>query len=83
MTPSKAQRAFIRSSAQLALLIRQARLAQGFSQLRLAETAGIRQTTLSDFERNPSKARIETAFRLLTALGLELRGANPSAGKEQ
>jgi HTH-type transcriptional regulator/antitoxin HipB len=70
----------IRSPAQLGHLIKERRKALGLTQKQLAEMAAIGQPALSEFETDPKKARIETAFALLTALGLDIwtqpRGTN-------
>jgi HTH-type transcriptional regulator/antitoxin HipB len=63
----------IRSSAQLALYIKQRRKSLGLTQTSLASKAGITQQALSEFESDPSKSRIETALMILLALESEMQ----------
>lgn len=53
--------------------LRRLRQEKGWSQQRLAETAGVIQQNLSAYERGDSDPRLETLGRLLDALGAELR----------
>ncbi len=62
----------ITSAKALARLVRQARLRQGLTQSEVGRLVGMKQATVSAFENHPEQARLETLFRLLSALGLEL-----------
>lgn len=56
----------------LAHLIVQLRREQGITQQLLADRMGMRQPTVSKLERAPRASRVDTLFRALAALGLEL-----------
>ncbi|MBS3805755.1 MAG: type II toxin-antitoxin system antitoxin HipB [Oleiphilaceae bacterium] len=62
----------ITSPKQLAQAIKNARTDKQLTQQKTAEQIGIKQATVSGFENQPDKARIETLFKLLSALELEL-----------
>ena len=74
----------ITSPKLLAQALKNARSRKNLTQQRTAEQIGIKQSTVSGFENQPDKARIETLFKLLSALELELhvtdRNSNPAAG---
>ncbi|WP_411572096.1 helix-turn-helix domain-containing protein [Xenorhabdus nematophila] len=38
-----------------------------------ADRVGIKQSTVSGFENSPEKSKLETLFKLLSSLGLELQ----------
>lgn len=59
-------------SARFGKVVRQARLARGFSQERLAERAELDRTFISMIERGVRKPTLETAQRLAEALGVPL-----------
>jgi transcriptional regulator with XRE-family HTH domain len=52
--------------------IREGRRARGWSQQRLAEATGVEQHHISSIETGRTGARLDTAARLLGALGLSL-----------
>lgn len=52
--------------------LKEARVSNHMTQKEVAELVGIKQATVSAFENYPEKSRVETFFRLLAALGLEL-----------
>lgn len=62
----------ITSPELLAQTVRNGRLNHHLSQQSVAELASIKQSTLSAFENHPERSRVETLFRLLSALNLEL-----------
>jgi HTH-type transcriptional regulator/antitoxin HipB len=62
----------ITSPELLAQAVRNARVDHHLSQQSVAELVGIKQNTVSSFENHPEKSRVETLFRLLSALNLEL-----------
>jgi HTH-type transcriptional regulator/antitoxin HipB len=63
----------ITSPKQLAQAIKNTRTDKELTQQKTAGQIGIKQSTVSGFENQPDKARIETLFKLLSALELELR----------
>lgn len=60
------------SPQSLGLILRDARKRKGLSQTEAGKCVGIDQPTLSKIERGESNARIDTLFRLLAALDMEL-----------
>lgn len=52
--------------------IRDKRRTRGLSQAKVADLVGLRQGTVSKFESMPEKMQLDTLFRLLSALELEL-----------
>lgn len=75
----------ITSPEALATTIKNARHRQNLSQRAAADKVGVKQATVSSFENHPDKSRIETLFKLLSALDLELRvvergASDPASG---
>ena len=70
----------------LAAVIRDQRKTQQLTQKETADRVGIKQTTVSGFENNADQCKIETLFKLLSALDLELhitrRGQSPDKNNE-
>jgi HTH-type transcriptional regulator/antitoxin HipB len=62
----------IRSPDNLAQFYRDRRKQLRISQAAIAEEASIRQGTVSKFELKPDNVRLDTLFRLLSALDMEL-----------
>jgi len=62
----------ITTAKQLSNFLKDARKQQGFSQNKTANTVGIKQDTVSKFEISSANAQIDTMFKLLSALNLEL-----------
>lgn len=60
------------SPHSLGLILRSVRKTQGLSQTEAGKSVGIDQATLSKIERGESNTRIETIFRLLAALDMEM-----------
>lgn len=56
----------------LAAMIRDQRKTQQLTQKETADRVGIKQATISGFENNPDQCKVETLFKLLSALDLEL-----------
>ena len=52
--------------------IRDKRKTRGLSQATVGDLVGLRQGTVSKFESMPEKMQLDTLFRLLSALELEL-----------
>lgn len=61
------------SPEALAHALKNARKRQGLSQSDTASQIGVKQATVSGFENHPGGSRIETLFKLLSALNLELQ----------
>lgn len=74
----------IRSARALADALQQIRKQQGQTQIAIGELAGTKQATVSAFETAPENARVDTLFKLLSALGLQLvlepKGPESAAG---
>ncbi len=62
----------ITSPDTLAQSLKNARKRQNLTQQATADQIGVKQATVSGFENHPDKSRIETLFKLLSALNLEL-----------
>jgi HTH-type transcriptional regulator/antitoxin HipB len=62
----------IHSPQELARYYRDHRKQSELSQTMIGEEVGLRQDTVSKFENKPDNVRLETLFRLLSALDLEL-----------
>ncbi len=62
----------IQSTDELAGYFRDRRKSRTLTQVAVAEDARLRQGTVSAFERSPDSTRLDTVFRLLDALDLEL-----------
>lgn len=52
--------------------VKQQRKKLALSQAAIAEKIGVRQSTISAFETNPSGSKLETILKILVACGLEL-----------
>lgn len=62
----------IHSPNDLAQYYRDQRKQRKVSQTAVAEEIAVRQDTVSKFENKPSNVRLDTLFRLLSALDLEM-----------
>lgn len=62
----------IHSPKDLAQYYRDQRKQQGLSQVLIAEEIALRQDTVSKFELKPDNVRLDTLFRLLAGLDMEL-----------
>ena len=62
----------VTNSKQLSAHIKDMRLNLKQSQTDTAKKVGIRQDTVSNFELNPDSTKLETLFKILSALNLEL-----------
>lgn len=71
----------ITSAGMLAHAMRDERKKRKLNQSHVAESMGIKQSTVSDFENHPEGTRLETLFKLLAALDLELHLSK--RGKQQ
>ena len=62
----------VTSPSLLAAAVRDQRKISKLTQAEAAKQVGIKQTTVSDFELRPESTKLETLFKLLSALDLEL-----------
>lgn len=62
----------ITSSKLLANVLRNYRIEQNKTQGQVGNTVGVKQATISSFENNPDSTKLETLFKILNALNLEL-----------
>ncbi len=62
----------ITTATQLANYLQDIRHNQGLSQSKVGDKIGLRQGTVSNFEKNPDSTKLDTLFKLLSALELEL-----------
>jgi HTH-type transcriptional regulator/antitoxin HipB len=60
------------SPTNLGMILRAARKKKGLSQTEAGKSVGIDQPTMSKIERGESHTRIDTLFRLLAALDMEM-----------
>ncbi|MCJ8301084.1 helix-turn-helix domain-containing protein [Shewanella sp.] len=62
----------VTNSKQLSAYLKDTRLNMKLSQSKVGSKVGIRQDTVSSFEQNPDSTKLETLFKILSALNLEL-----------
>lgn len=62
----------VTTSKELSTYLKDIRVTQKLSQGKVARKVGIRQDTVSSFEQHPDSTKLETFFKLLSALNLEL-----------
>lgn len=72
-----------RTPRQIGTIIQRARKKRGWTQVQLAERAGLRQATISMIETGQNPAKLETILAVLAALDLELRIGARSKGHER
>jgi HTH-type transcriptional regulator / antitoxin HipB len=63
----------IHSPQELAEFAKDSRNRKKLSQAEIGDRVGLRQKTVSAFENKPESTKLETFFRLLSALDLELQ----------
>ena len=63
----------IHSPNKLALFVQHQRKQKGLSQTDVTSKIALKQHTLSDFETRPESTKLDTLFRILSALDLELQ----------
>ena len=73
----------INSAKELSVYIQDKRLLKSLSQESVADLASVRQATVSAFESKPDSAKLETLFKLLSALDLELEVCAKGLSSEQ
>jgi HTH-type transcriptional regulator / antitoxin HipB len=73
----------VTSPHQLAITVRDQRKQMQMSQADVADHVGLRQETISAFENKADRTKLDTLFRILAALNLEIhvvpRGTKVSA----
>lgn len=69
-----------RTPRQIGSIIQRARKKRGWTQMKLAERAGLRQATISMIERGEKPAKLESILAVLAALDLEFRIGERSKG---
>ncbi|MCH8538708.1 MAG: helix-turn-helix domain-containing protein [Alkalimonas sp.] len=62
----------ITDAKTLSIYLRDERRRRALSQAKVGNLVGLRQGTVSKFESMPKKVQLDTLFRLLSALDLEL-----------
>ena len=76
----------VTNSTQLSAYLKDIRQTRKLSQEKVACKVGIRQDTVSSFERNADATKLETLFKILSALELELviqpRNSPPGVAEE-
>ena len=73
----------ITSPEQLAQALKNTRKELGLTQQAAANLVGIKQATVSTLENNPRGSRLNTFFKLLAALNLELKLAERGSFEEE
>lgn len=69
-----------RTPRQIGTIIQRARKKRSWTQMQLAERAGLRQATISVIESGEKPAKLESILAVLAALDLELRIGERSKG---
>ncbi|EFB70683.1 DNA-binding helix-turn-helix protein [Providencia rustigianii DSM 4541] len=62
----------VTNTRQLSAYMKDVRETNKLSQSKVASKVGIRQDTVSSFELSPDSTKLETFFKILSALNLEL-----------
>jgi HTH-type transcriptional regulator / antitoxin HipB len=62
----------VTSPHQLAITVRDQRKQMQISQADVADRVGLRQETISAFENKADRTKLDTLFRILAALNLEI-----------
>lgn len=62
----------IHSAQELAIVVANRRKKTKISQKTAADLVGLRQQTISNFENNPSSTELDTLFRILAAVNLDI-----------
>jgi len=63
----------VRSPKELALLVTSQRKKLKLSQAEVGKLVGLKQQTISEFEIRPESTQIDTLFRILAALNLDIQ----------
>lgn len=70
-----------RTPKQIGAIIQRVRKRRGWTQMMLAERAGLRQATISMIEGGENPAKLDSLLAILAALDLEFRIADRSKGR--
>jgi len=62
----------IHSPKDLALIVMNQRKKLKLSQFEVGDLVGLKQTTVSAFENKPESTKLDTLFRILSAVGLDI-----------
>ena len=62
----------VRNPKELALHVKSYRKSKSISQVDISESVGIKQATVSSFERKPEATKLDTLFLILSAANLEI-----------
>ncbi len=73
----------IRTPAQLSAILKSARKQKGLTQAAAGETVGLKQSTVSVIEKHVGGTAVETLYKLLSALDLELVVRDKKADPEK
>lgn len=73
----------VNSAKELSVYIQNQRNSSNLSQSTVSDLASVRQATVSAFESKPDNAKLETLFKLLSALDLELDVKPKGSASEQ
>jgi len=65
--------AYIRSPTEFALFVMSQRKKLKLSQSEVGQLVGLKQKTISAFENKPESIQLETLFRILSALNLDIK----------
>ena len=75
----------ITTPRMLAVTMREQRKKNKLTQAQAADQVGLRQATVSEFENTPESTKLETLFKILASLDLEVhvvkRGSTLNEGK--
>ena len=76
-----------RTPAQLGAALKSARIRRGLTQTDAASNVGLKQKTVSSLENIGARTTVDTLYKMLSALGLELvvrekGGSDTSEGKQ-
>lgn len=64
---------YVRSPKDLALLVVSQRKKLRLSQAEVGKLVGLKQQTISEFENRPEGTQIDTLFRIISALNLDIQ----------
>ena len=73
----------ISSAKDLAIYLNDKRKQLKMSQSEVADLVGLKQDTISKFENNPDNTRIDTLFRILSALNLNVNLVEKEQGSHE
>lgn len=76
---------YVYSTKELALIIIKKRKQLKLSQAMVAKRAGLRQQTISAFEKRPENTKLDTLFLILSAveLGLQVLSKTPMSDQKE